>query len=107
MALPAKHRLGGEGAFKEILKTGKTLRGSFLLIKFVPNKHAPAKVGIIVSNKVLDSAVARNRLRRVLSEQFQAILPKLEGYDMVVRVTNSGTEQELTREFTRLLGSLS
>jgi len=105
VALPVSHRLQKELDFKNTLKTGRTVRGDFLFLKFLP-KTGISRFGISVTMKVSKKATVRNRIRRILSEIIRInVLPKVGGYDTVVVVIRNGLqdigrmEQDLVRAF--------
>jgi ribonuclease P protein component len=99
VALPVKNRLSKEQDFKRTLKTGRTVRGLFLFIKYVVNQGSPARFAVSVSLKVSKKAVTRNRIRRVLSEFIRhSILPKTLGYDTVVVVTKDCSDHQVLQQ---------
>ena len=106
MALPTTHRLINDKVFRQVFNNGKTLRGSFLLVKFVSNQELGPRIGIIVSNKVAGGAVVRNRIRRVVSDTMQSILPKLGRYDMVIRVIQDVGNEHLRQDLLKLISPL-
>lgn len=69
------HRFHGHNALTYAYKNGKTVRGSFHAIKYVPNQRSTYRLAVVVSRKVHKAAVARNRIRRKLYEAVR----RLEG----------------------------
>ena len=45
-----------------------------------------ARLGLVVGKKLLKNAVDRNRVKRVIREQFRRICRDLPAYDLVVRL---------------------
>lgn len=45
-----------------------------------------ARLGIVVGKKLLKRAVDRNRVKRVIREQFRCLRPQLPPVDLVVRL---------------------
>ena len=84
MALNKKNRLKNKRDFDDVFKKGRTIRGSFLFIKYLKNKLNLPRFGFIVSAKVAKRAVDRNKLRRILSEAVRGIIDDLGDYDIAV-----------------------
>ena len=70
--LPARKRLAA-AEVREILKSGKTLRVGYLLLKYCPARAGAAAV--VVSKKVAKSAVTRNRIRRSIYRELARAFP--------------------------------
>jgi len=89
LALSKKNRIKKIRDFKEILELGKTVRGSFLFIKFRKNSLGVVRFGFIVPARVFKKAVTRNRIKRILSETVREDLRNIiDGYDIIVSITN-------------------
>lgn len=78
MALPRENRLKGKKEFDLIKKKGKLIQTPLfsLLILKTKDRKGP-KFGFIVSKKIDQRAVVRNRIRRLLREGAKEILPKM------------------------------
>jgi len=63
-----KNRINKKKDFEKIFKNGKSAKGSFLVLKFLPNKIDVNRFAFIVSKKVSTKSVVRNKIRRRLSE---------------------------------------
>jgi ribonuclease P protein component len=59
--------------FDNIFKNGKTVKGSFLILKFIPNNLDSDRHAFMVSKKVSVRAVIRNKIRRRLSESVRLL----------------------------------
>lgn len=100
MALPKKNRLTLKKEFEKIFNSGKTVRNSFLFIKFLRVRAQKAsKFGIVVSAKVSKKAVVRNRIRRQISEVIRANLDHIGNNVNVAIVANS---KIVGKEFTEI-----
>lgn len=78
MALPQRHRLRGRRVFERLLRQGRRIHGTAMVLRLLPADPAllaphdrlqPAsawRCGVVVSGKVSRRAVVRNRLRRQL-----------------------------------------
>lgn len=54
------------------------------MILYRSNQKNHARIGIIVGKRVANSAVARNRIRRIVRDSFRFNQEKLTGWDIVV-----------------------
>lgn len=83
--LPRVNRLNKQKDFDHIFERGKTKQDGFLVIRFLPNHQKFSRFGLIVSARVAKKAVARNRLRRQLSEVLRLNLSNIkQGFDIVL-----------------------
>jgi ribonuclease P protein component len=100
MALPKKYRLTLKKEFEKVYDSGKTVKNSFLFIKFLKDQSLKnSKFGIVVSTKVSKKATVRNRIRRQISEVIRANLDRIVNNVNVVIVTNS---KIVDKEFTEI-----
>lgn len=82
-------RLRSKDDFKRVYTKGKTLNTRFFRVKTVPNELAYARIGVVLSNKVIKKAAKRNRKKRQIREATQQLFPQLKtGYDIVVIAQN-------------------
>lgn len=63
-----KKRLKKRKDFERVLKKGKQLRENCLVLRFLSNDLKERRFAFIVSQRVSKKAVARNKLKRRLSE---------------------------------------
>lgn len=66
--LNSKYRFHSRGGVKYVYKQGKTLRRPEISLIFTNNSRKGTRVAVVVSKKVLKSAVGRNRIRRRIYE---------------------------------------
>lgn len=64
-----------------------------------PNDLPHARLGMIVPRKVIATAVARNRIKRLLRETFRLNQQEIAGLDVVARVRGRLTDVDLSRTF--------
>jgi len=105
-----KFRLREERRIREILRRGRGVGDSSLLIKSLPNEVGFNRFCFIVGKSV-GKAVVRNRIRRLLREIARE-LPLKKGYDFVVMAREEaagrdyGDLKEVFRELAKKGGFL-
>lgn len=82
---PRRYRLLRRGGFSRILQCRPQVTDWFA-IHWVENQAGHARLGITIGKRVVPSAVARNRLKRLIREQFRMITGKSVSRDVVVRL---------------------
>ena len=89
--IPSLFRFHGHNSLRYVYANGKAIRTQLLTIKYVPNTHRThPRFSIVVSKKVLKSAVGRNRIRRRLYEYLRPQIKDMPAvYDVVVIATSS------------------
>jgi len=77
-----------------VYKNGKSVRGSKIsLVYLSENKRRQSRFAVVVSKKVLKSAVGRNRIRRRVYEVVRAEFPELrEMIDVVISIYSKDVE---------------
>jgi len=105
LALPTKYRLIKDKDFDRVFKEGKTVKSSFLFIKFL--NSSSLKVGIAVSSKVYKKANERNRVKRIISEELKKILKNLMSLEMIIVVNKKGPEDSLISDLNLLLVNMN
>jgi ribonuclease P protein component len=82
------HRFHGHGSLRYVYKNGHTVRGRLVSVRYTINaRRRHSRVSVVVSKKVLKSAVGRNRIRRRLYEIIRTHLPNIHRpYDIVLLV---------------------
>ena len=82
--LPRAHRLTKRGDYARVRRQGRSRAHPLLILVVAPNGGETTRVGIVVGKKI-GTAVARNRVKRVLREAARARLGVLpSGYDIVL-----------------------
>lgn len=92
--LTIHHRFHGHGSLRYVYKNGEAIRSRLITLKYIKNPHrAHSRFAIVISKKVLKSAVRRNRVRRRLYEVVRHELPNLQSaHDMALMVFASEVE---------------
>lgn len=106
--IPVMYRFHGHNSLRFVYANGKAVRSHLATIKFVTNsRRKKPRVSVVVSKKVLKSAVGRNRIRRRTYEYMREQLPRLNDvYDIVVIVTSSELQSLPASEFRSQLDQL-
>lgn len=107
--LPKRFRLSKE-EFQEVRGKGRLVSGKFMGILIQASGFAQpdnSKAGLIVSKKISNKAVVRNKLKRRLRAALQATLPLVSPTFHIVILPNKKsvgvTVKELEEEIKRLL----
>lgn len=89
--ISSAYRFHGHNSLRYVYSNGKAVRSQLFTLKFVENKHRKnPRFSIVISKKVLKSAVGRNRVRRRLYEYVRLAIPKLQqNYDIVIICSSS------------------
>ena len=81
--LPLKNRLTKKKDFEVVFKEGKSVKNNFLIFKFLNNNLQESRFGFVVSKKVSNKAVVRNkvkrRLRSAVSTHLKSIKNSVDG----------------------------
>lgn len=88
--IPSPFRFHGHNSLRYVYTNGKAVRSQPLTIKWVKNTHrSKSRVSVVVSKKVIKSAIGRNRIRRRIYEYIRTHLDQLNDvYDIVVITTS-------------------
>lgn len=89
--IPFNNRFHGHNSLNYVYKNGDSFRSRLFVLKILNNpRRKKSRAAVVVSKKVLKSAVKRNRIRRVTYEYLRLKLPKIEGvHDIVIIVLSS------------------
>ena len=106
--LSKKYRFHSRGGVKYTYRHGKTLRTSNISLVYNHNSRGFQRFAVVVSKKVLKTAVGRNRIRRRVYEAIRAELPKYQAKNDCIFIIYSKDFQkipfsELQSEVRRLL----
>jgi ribonuclease P protein component len=102
---PRTARVRARAEFDRIFKQGRRIAAPTLALHWL-TEGAVARLGLAVSRKVSPHAVARNRIKRALREQFRALRAGLPGGDYVLVARPGAATSSLTglrAEFVALL----
>lgn len=84
------NRFHGHGSLRYVYKSGQAVRSSLAVIKYVQNpRRRHSRFSVVISKKVLKSAVRRNRVRRRIYEIIRHELPNLKPkHDLAVIIVS-------------------
>lgn len=86
--LAQRYRFHSRGGVKYVYSHGESVRGAKISLVYLKNSRSKyGRFAVIVSKKVLKSAVGRNRIRRRIYEVLRAEMPGIkQPYDVLVTV---------------------
>lgn len=86
--IPFRFRFHGHGSLRYVYRNGDMVRRRMISVKYTVNpKRKKPRFAVVVSKKVLKSAVGRNRIRRRLYEIIRVEIPNLQpNIDVAVMV---------------------
>ena len=105
--LSRKYRFHSRGGVRHTYQKGKTIRTPILSLVYAPNTKHHQRFGVVVSKKVLKSAVGRNRIRRRVYEAIRLELPEFTTHmDCIFVVFNKSISTMPFRDLRRLVHDL-
>jgi len=106
--IPSPFRFHGHNSLRYVYTNGKAVRSQPLTIKWVKNTHrSKPRISVVVSKKVIKSAVGRNRIRRRIYEYIRTHIEKLNDvYDIVVITTSPDLKDMPYTELSEILDTL-
>lgn len=83
-----RYRLTKTDEFSSVFGFRRAIRGKLLMLHYQPRPDGPndARLGVVVGKKLLRRAVDRNRVKRIVREQFRRERPNLPACDLIVRL---------------------
>jgi ribonuclease P protein component len=84
LTLPPRARLRHKVDFDAAYARGRRMSNEFFAVTAMRNDAGAPRLGMAVAVKLAGSAVARNRLRRLIRESFRLHRPQLPAVDLVV-----------------------
>ena len=101
-------RFHGHNSLRYVYSNGKAVRTQLFTVKYVLNTHRKhPRFSVVVSKKVIKSAVGRNRIRRRLYEYLRLHTDELNNtYDIVIICTSAELRTlpyaEISEQLTQL-----
>lgn len=98
--LASKYRFHSRGGVKYTYQKGKTIRTPKFSLVFTPNQRGKQRFAVVISKKVIKSAVGRNRVRRRVYEAIRLNLAEIsESNDYIFIVFSKDLK---TMDFTEI-----
>ena len=106
--IPFKYRFHGHGSLRFVYKNGRAIRTHLVTVKATANPHRKhPRFAVVVSKKVLKSAVGRNRIRRRVYEVVRRFMSSdFPPVDLVFIVSSSEILSQSPAELEALLSDL-
>lgn len=82
--------------FRELVRTGRRSQDDLFTVHARPNHLPHARLGVTVSRRVSPKAVARNRIKRRIREDFRLDRAGLDGLDIVVVARSAAVTADRT-----------
>ena len=106
-----RYRLTKTDEFSSVFGFRRAIRGKLLTLHYQPRAAdcSEARLGVVVGENLLKRAVDRNRVKRVIREQFRCLRVKLPICDLIVRLSAKPKPLDgkvLAAEFVSLLQKL-
>jgi len=105
--LAKRYRFHSRGGVNFTYKNGKTIRTPKISLVFAKNSRNHQRFAVVISKKVIKSAVGRNRVRRRVYEAIRLNLPEFKDKKDCIFVIYSKTIKEMSfEELKNLVNSL-
>ena len=92
--LPNINRLTKKKDFEVVFKLGKSIKDGFLLCKVMQNNLPQSRFGFVVSKKISNKAVMRNKVKRRLRKAVENHFKEYQTPLDVVIISLSGIEKK-------------
>jgi ribonuclease P protein component len=109
--IPFKNRFHGHGSLRYVYAHGHAVRSHLMTLKYTAHpKRKEPRVAVVISKKVIKSAIGRNRVRRRVYEIVRQELPTIQPNSDIVFIIFSAEvfalpQPELLETVRQLLGS--
>lgn len=87
--LAKKYRFHSRGGVKYTYRNGHSIRTTKVTLVYAPNTHHKQRFCVVVSKKILKTAVGRNRIRRRVYEAIRLELPQFHVNQDSILIINS------------------
>ena len=105
--LSKKYRFHSRGGVRYVFQKGKTVRTQKMSLTTLDNERGFTRVAVVVSKKVLKTAVGRNRIRRRIYEAVRRNFEDLpKNRDYIFSVFTKEVAVMPNKELEKILGDL-
>lgn len=88
--LSYKHRFHGHSSLRYVYTHSRAIRSKYAALRFTENpKRTTSRFAVVISKKVLKSAVGRNRIRRRIYEVFRKHCDAINTHRDIVIIVGS------------------
>lgn len=107
--IPFNNRFHGHSSLRYVYKNGQAIRSRLLTIKTTVNPNRKnSRIAVVISKKVLKSAVRRNRIRRRIYEYIRPKLAMFNNVYDVAIIVSSGeilnmTHEDMVEQFDQII----
>jgi ribonuclease P protein component len=77
-------RLTSKEEFQAVFKKANKISQKHILGLYQPSQRSYSRLGIVVAKHIVNKAVARNRIKRLIRESFRYHKDTLKGLDIIV-----------------------
>ena len=91
---PRNLRLRSNKDFQRVWQRPRKFSGRYFMLIISPNHLTHPRLGLGISKKKVSTAVARNRIKRVIRESFRKQWQHFDGIDIVVLAKTGAAEIE-------------
>jgi ribonuclease P protein component len=81
---PRNHRLTSKAEYQALFDKSTKINQPYLLMLFKTNQKLYARLGLAIGKRVVNNAVDRNKIKRVIRESFRGSQKKLQGLDIII-----------------------
>ena len=107
---PDSYRLRDKSSIDAVFNSRKKLNSTYFALRYSKNEQPFSRLGVIIGKKNIRLSVSRNRIRRIIREQFRVHPLKISGFDIVFVVykqANNVPNHELHQCVGELLNTLA
>lgn len=104
--LSKKYRFHSRGGVRHTYQNGRTIRRPQISLVYTKNERGFLRFGVVVSKKILKSAVGRNRIRRRVYEAIRLNLPQNAKMDYLFIIYSKEVKDMPFLELQELIRSL-
>ena len=105
-----RHRFSARGSFGAALRSPRKLRGASVVLNVTEGPASATRLGIALTRRLVPDAVDRNRLKRIVRDEFRRHVVKHQGLDCVVALRkpfDSSLAPALREELRQLFDQLA